>query len=114
MHKQDVSMGTGGRSGVVNALLATVLLSAAFYFARVVLEPIAFALFGIALVWPLLKALEARMPNAIALLITILVTLVGFLMFVSAIVWSTGDIVHWILENLARFQSLYARVTQWL
>ena len=107
-------MGTGGRSGVVNALLATVLLSAAFYFARVVLEPIAFALFGIALVWPLLKALEARMPNAIALLITILVTLVGFLMFVSAIVWSTGDVVHWILENLARFQSLYARVTQWL
>jgi AI-2 transport protein TqsA len=114
MHKQDVSMGTDGRSGFVNAVLATVLLSAAFYFARVVLEPIAFALFGIALVWPLLKALEARMPNAIALLITILVTFVGFLMFVSAIVWSAGDVVHWILENLARFQSLYSRVTQWL
>ena len=107
-------MGTGARSAVLDALLATVLLSAAFYFARVVLEPIAFALFAIALVWPLLKALEARMPNAIALLLTILVTLVGFLMFVSAIVWSTGDVVHWILGNLARFQSLYVRVTQWL
>src|SRR5271163_1361905 len=114
MDKQDVSMRSSGRSGVVDALLATVLLSAAFYFARVVLEPIAFAFFGIALVWPLLKALEARMPNAIALLLTVLVTLVGFLMLVSSIVWSIGDVVHWILENLARFQSLYARVTQWL
>jgi AI-2 transport protein TqsA len=47
-------------------------------------------------------------------LATILVTLVGFLMFVSAIVWSLGDVIHWILENLWRFQSLYARVTQWL
>jgi AI-2 transport protein TqsA len=80
MEKRNVSMSSSGRSGVVNALLATVLLSAAFYFARVVLEPIAFAFFGIALVWPLLKALEARMPNAIALLLTVLVTLVGFLM----------------------------------
>jgi AI-2 transport protein TqsA len=114
MEKRNVSMSSSGRSGVVNALLATVLLSAAFYFARVVLEPIAFAFFGIALVWPLLKALEARMPNAIALLLTVLVTLVGFLMLVLAIVWSIGDVVHWILENLARFQSLYARVTQWL
>jgi AI-2 transport protein TqsA len=114
MEKRNVSMSSGGRSGVVNALLATVLLSAAFYFARVVLEPIAFSFFGIALVWPLLKALEARMPNAIALLLTVLVTLVGFLMLVLAIVWSIGDVVHWILENLARFQSLYARVTQWL
>jgi AI-2 transport protein TqsA len=114
MEKQDAFMSPGGPSGVVNALLATVLLSAAFYFARVVLEPIAFALFGIALVWPLLKALEARMPNALALLLAVLVTLVGFLMFVLAIVWSAGDVVHWILENLARFQSVYARMTQWL
>jgi AI-2 transport protein TqsA len=114
MDKQEVSMGTGGRSGVVNTLLATILLSAAFYFARVVLEPIAFALFGMALVWPLLKALEARTPHAMALLVTILVALVGFLMFVSAIVWSLGDVIHWILDNLGRFQSLYARITQWL
>src|SRR5271169_6747674 len=102
MDKQD------GRSGVVDALLATVLLSAAFYFARVVLEPIAFAFFGIALVWPLLMALEGRMPKPIALLLTVLATLVGFLILVLTIVWSIGDVVHWILENLARFQSLYA------
>jgi hypothetical protein len=114
MDKQEVSMSSDGRSGAVNALLTTVLLSAAFYFARVVLEPIAFALFGIALVWPLLKAMESRMPHAMALLVTILVALVGFLMFVSAIVWSLGDVIHWIFDYLGRFQSLYARITQWL
>jgi AI-2 transport protein TqsA len=112
MDEQTESGGTNGRSGFVNALLAAVLLSAAFYFARVVLEPIAFAFFGIALVWPVLKALQARMPNALALLLTILLTLVGFVMLVLAIVWSIGDIVHWILENLVRFKSLYARVTE--
>ncbi len=114
MDNQDASMNSLGRNGVVDALLITILLSAAFYFARVVLEPIAFALFGIALIWPVLKALEARMPSAAALLLTVLVALVGFLMFVSAIAWSIGDVVHWISANLARFQSLYARATVWL
>src|SRR5262245_51802074 len=102
------------RGGFVHVLFAVVLASAALYLARVVLEPIAFALFGIALVWPLQKALEARMPKSIALAVTILVTLVVIFVLAGAIVWSIGDVVHWILANLARFQSLYVRATQWL
>jgi predicted PurR-regulated permease PerM len=43
-----------------------------------------------------------------------MVTLVVILALSGAIIWSVGDIVHWILANLARFQSLYMRVTQWL
>jgi hypothetical protein len=41
---------------VVQILLAVILISGALYLARAVLEPIAFALFGIALVWPFQKA----------------------------------------------------------
>jgi hypothetical protein len=49
--------------GFVQALLAVVLKSAAFYLPRVVLELITFAFFGMALVSPLQRALEVRMPR---------------------------------------------------
>jgi hypothetical protein len=32
----------------------------------------------------------------------------------TAIIWSIGDIVHWIFANVARFQSMYVRTNQWL
>lgn len=63
----------------VQILLATILVSVALYLARVVFEPIAFALFGMALLWPFQKALEARLPKAIALLLTILLALFAVL-----------------------------------
>ena len=99
---------------IVRILLATFLVSAALYFARVVFEPIAFALFGMALVWPFQKALEARLPKAVALGITILLALLVILALAAAIVWSIDDVVHWTVANVARFQSLYARSTEWL
>ena len=51
----------------VQVLLAMILVSAVLYFARAVFEPIAFALFGMALVWPFQKALEAGTSKSIAL-----------------------------------------------
>jgi len=98
----------------IQALVAVILVSAALYFARVVFEPIAFALFGMALVWPFQKAIEAKMPKPNALILTILLTLFVIFVLASAIIWSVGDIVHWIFANVARFQSLYMRTTQWL
>jgi len=59
-----------------------------------VFEPIAFALFGVALVWPLQKTLEARLPKSAALVLTILLSLIVIVALVSAIVWSIGDVVH--------------------
>lgn len=114
MDKEELSASTIGYGDFVNVTIAVVVLSAAFYFARVVLEPIAFAFFGMALVWPFQKAMEARMPRSAALLLTVLVTLLVIFALAAAIIWSIGDVVHWILTNIARFQSLYARATQWL
>jgi predicted PurR-regulated permease PerM len=79
-----------------------------------VFEPIAFALFGMAIVWPFHKAIESRMPTPIALILTVILTLFAIFVLASAIIWSTGEIAHWIFANVARFQSLYMRTTQWL
>jgi AI-2 transport protein TqsA len=93
---------------------AVFLVSTALYLARVVLEPIAFALFGMALVWPFQKALEAKVPRFLALALTILLVLLVIFVLAAAIVWSIWDVVHWITANIGRFQSQYARWTGWL
>jgi AI-2 transport protein TqsA len=98
----------------IRVALAVVLTSAALYFARAVLEPIAFALFGIALVWPFEKALEAKLPKSIAFTFTVLLTLLVIFLLASAIVWSIDEIVHWTIANVPRFQSLFVRTTKWL
>jgi predicted PurR-regulated permease PerM len=101
-----------GRS--IQALFAAFLISVALYLARVVFEPIAFALFGMALVRPFQKALEAKLPKSVALGLTVLLALLAILALAAVIVWSVDEVVHWSLANLARFQSLYARWADWL
>jgi AI-2 transport protein TqsA len=102
------------RNRFVTAIFAVVLVSAALYFGRIVLEPVAFVLFTIALVEPFHQAAEVRVGKPVALILTILLTLLVLSILVWAIVWSIGDIVHWGLANVERFQSLYVRTTQWL
>ena len=77
-------------------------------------EPVAFVLFAMALVWPFQKAVEVRMGKPIALTLTILLTLLVLSILLWAIVWSIGDVGEWGMANVARFQSLYLRVNQWL
>jgi AI-2 transport protein TqsA len=98
----------------LTVIFTVVLTSSALYFGRVVLEPIAFVLFAMALVEPLQKAAEGRFGKGLAITITIILTLVVLSLLVGAIVWSVSDIIHWGLANLERFQSLYKRTTQWL
>ena len=93
---------------------AIFLVSTALYLARVVLEPIAFALFGMALVWPFQKVLEAKLPRFFALALTILLVLFVLFGFAAAVVWSMWDVAHWIAANIGRLQSQYARWTEWL
>jgi len=95
-------------------LFAAFLVAVALYLARVVFEPITFALFAMALVWPFQTALEARLPKAVALGLTILLALLVILALAAAIVWSVDEVVYWTLANLARFGSVYTRWTEWL
>lgn len=102
------------RNRFIVAVFAVVLVSAALYFGRIVLEPVAFMLFTMALVEPFQKAAEARFGKTVALILTILLTLLVITILVGAIVWSISDIIHWGLANVERFQSLYARTSLWL
>jgi AI-2 transport protein TqsA len=114
MSNKELVVTSAGRDRIVSAVFGVVLVSAALYFARIVFEPVAFVLFAMALVEPFHKAAEVRFGKSVALILTILLTLLVLSILVGAIVWSTGDIIHWGLANVERFQSLYMRTTQWL
>ena len=71
------------------------------------MTPVVFALFIIALVWPLQRRLQAVLPQVIAVLVTAAIVLVvigggGWL-----VAWGFGGIAQWVIANAARLQSLY-------
>src|SRR5512134_1558389 len=99
-------------SGAVRASLvicALVLLSVALYWASSVFAPLA-----LALVWPLQQRLEILMPQGLALFLTLAVTVLAMVALASMIAWSLSAIGDWLLNNVARFQTLYFQATEWL
>jgi len=95
-------------------ICAAVLIFAALYLARAILAPVAFALFVIAIAWPLQRYLQGRIPKLLALLVTVLAVLVVLTLFVSLIVWGFGRIGQWVIDNAAKFQLFYVHLTTWL
>jgi predicted PurR-regulated permease PerM len=104
-------------SGAIPASLvicATILLTAALYFASSVFAPLAFALFILAIVWPLQERLERILPKGLALFVTLTVTVVVVVIFASMIAWSLSAVGDWLLNNVQRFQAIYKQATDWL
>jgi AI-2 transport protein TqsA len=99
---------------VMLGLCTAILVIASFYLARSIFAPIAFAIFTIAIVWPVQSALQARMPKLLALAITILATVVVVTVLGSLVVWGFGVVGHWLFDNAARLQALYGQTTYWL
>jgi AI-2 transport protein TqsA len=95
-------------------LSTAVLLFAGLYFARSILAPVAFSLFVIAIVWPLQRTLETRIPRLLALVATLVVTLLVIAVLGYLIVWSFGTVGRWVIDNALRFQALYLQWTDWL
>ena len=93
---------------------AIILACAALYFASSVFAPLAFALFILAIVWPLQEALERALPKGLALFVTLAVTIVVVLIFASMIAWALSAVGDWLLNNVQRFQALYVQATDWL
>src|SRR5262245_23455998 len=102
------------RGGTAVVLIATVAIFAAVYFARSVFAPLAFALFIIAIVWPLQCRLQSRLPKLVALAIVMLAAVIVFTAFASLIVWGFGHVAQGLLSDIARFQSHYEGATAWL
>jgi predicted PurR-regulated permease PerM len=95
-------------------IIAAILLAAALYFASSVFAPLAFALFVLAIVWPLQHMLERWMPRGLALFVTLIVTIAAVVIFASIIAWALSAIADWLLAHVQQFQTLYVQATEWL
>jgi predicted PurR-regulated permease PerM len=99
---------------VMLGLCTAVLVAAALDQAQAILAPVAFALFGIALVWPLQRWLESRLGGLPALLLTLLAALGALVAMVGLFAWGFGRVAQWVIANGQRFQLLYAQKIAWL
>jgi AI-2 transport protein TqsA len=96
------------------AICAAILVFAALYLARSILAPVVFALFIIAIVWPLQRSLQARIPKLLALAVTLLVILAVIIVFAFLMIWAFSRIGQWLVINSTRFQMLYTQASDWL
>ena len=95
-------------------LCAAVLVFAALREAASVFVPAAFAVFLIAVVWPLQRLLERRFPKGIALLASLVVVLVTVVVLAMLVAWGFGRVGQWTVANAGRFQEIYLRQAEWL
>jgi AI-2 transport protein TqsA len=106
--RQEGSGMVGDRMLRLSVMICTVLLTlAGLWAARAVIAPVTFALFIIALIWPLQRRLKTVLPQVIAVLATAAVALLAIGVGGSLVIWSFGGIAHWVIANAARLQSLY-------
>jgi len=93
---------------------AVVLIFGALYLARSLIAPVTFSLFVIAIVWPIQRALQRRIPKLLAVASTILGIFVAVAVLGSLLVWGFGKVVQWFTNNTDRLQALYVRAANWL
>ncbi|MGZ5187415.1 MAG: AI-2E family transporter, partial [Caldimonas sp.] len=84
---------------IMLGLCTAVLVLSGLYLARSILAPVAFSLFVVAIVWPLQRALETRLPRLLALVVTLVMTLLVFTVLGYLIVWAFGTVGRWVIEN---------------
>ena len=77
-----------------SAIVLTFVVFAACRLAQAVIEPVVFALFVIAVTWPLDKALQKRMPKAAALLLTITITATVIFALFWMIAWGGHEVAE--------------------
>ena len=95
-------------------LSTAVIIAAALQAGQSIIAPIVFALFIIGLVWPVQKLVQARLPQGVAVVATVIVTLVVVAVFALAIAWAFGRVAEWVIANGARLQLLYTTKLDWL
>jgi AI-2 transport protein TqsA len=95
-------------------IVVILIVLGAIHFAKAVVAPVAFALFLIAILWPLQARLHARIPRLLALAISILVLVVTFGSFASLVVWGLSRVGRWCIANVNQFQAIYDQAAIWL
>jgi len=95
-------------------LCTLVLVCIGLYFSHDIIAPVTFAIFTIAIAWPLQRNLQGKIPKLLALVVTILVTLFVIAALAFMVVWGVSHVVEWLVNNTDRFQALYVQATEWL
>ena len=95
------------------AVVAVVLVIAFLKWSAVATMPVAFALFLIALVWPLQRKLEGRLPRGLSFLLSVLVLLLVVGLFVAALWWSGQMVAERAPQYAQRVQAIYGQVEAW-
>lgn len=95
-------------------LLTSVVVLVALYFSRAIIAPVTFAVFTVAIAWPLQSAFQRRIPKLLAVVVTIVVTIAILGALVFLVVWGFGLVVQWLINNTDRLQTLYSQATEWL
>ena len=95
-------------------LLTSVVVLVALYFSRAIIAPVTFALFTVAIAWPLQSALQKRIAKILAVVVTIVVTIAILAVLVFLVVWGFGLVVQWLINNTDRLQTQYSQATEWL
>lgn len=110
---RDTDRGLSATGGLL-LISTTILLLGALSWGEMVFAPAAFAIFIVMVVWPLQAWLQARMPKWLAILITILVTVVSIVALLLLFVWGMSVVGQWLIRNSSQFQSLYQAASDWL
>ena len=105
-------MSGSGRNALY--LCALVLVIGLLFFARSVFAPVALSLFAVAVVWPVQRWLEARLPQLVALAISLSLTVLALSALLALSVWGIGQVGRWMIVNAAHLQDFYTQLTQWL
>ena len=95
-------------------VLVSITVAAALHLSAAVFAPVACALFIIAIVWPLQRSLQSRLPQLLALAVVVCAVVVVFIVFASAMAWGFGRIGRSVIADSARFQTLYDQLAEWL
>lgn len=93
---------------------AAILSCAALYVAETIFAPLAFALFIIAITWPLQRLLQARMARLVSVAITTAAIIIVIGAFAMLLAWAAGRVAQFIVNDAARLQALYGSLTSWL
>lgn len=95
-------------------IIAAFLIAVAASKASTVLAPLALAIFIIAIIWPIQKSLETRLPRLVALAFTMLLTVGVCMAFASLAVWGFRRVGQALVADAPRYQSLYENFSAWL
>lgn len=91
-----------------------ILVLGALYLVRPVLAPVIFAIFIIAIVWPIQRAMQRVMPAIPAMVLTLALTVVVVAGLASMAAWGVSQVGGSLLANAGRFQQIYQAKADWL